>query len=83
MADFGTRFFICNIFICAIIGILLIIKQVLINQMTSRMQFNLWFMLLGLLTVPLKNFTFAIPLCCRNQWEHETDAEKNYQYIFL
>lgn len=52
MADFGTRFFICNIFICAIIGVLLIIKQVLINQMTSRMQFNLWFMLLGLLTVP-------------------------------
>ena len=47
MADFGTRFFICNIFICAIIGVLLIIKQVLINQMTSRMQFNLWFMLLG------------------------------------
>ena len=83
MADFGTRFFICNIFICAIIGILLIIKQVLINQMTSRMQFNLWFMLLGLDKFCRKSFTNAFPLCRRNQRNHETDAEKNYQYIFL
>jgi len=52
MADFGIRFFICNILICAIIGILLMIKKVLKNHLTSRMQFNLWFLLLGLLTVP-------------------------------
>ena len=83
MANFGIRFFLCNIFICIIIVFLIIVKRAFKNYLTSRMQFNLWFMLLGLLTVPLKNFTFAIPLCCRNQWEHETDAEKNYQYIFL
>lgn len=52
MADFGIRFFLCNIFICAAIAILLIIKQVLRNHLTSRMQFNLWFLLLGLLAVP-------------------------------
>lgn len=52
MADFGIRFFLCNILICAVIGILLMIKQVLRNHLTSRMQFNLWFLLLGLLAVP-------------------------------
>ena len=52
MADFGIRFFLCNILICAIIGILLMIKQVLKNHLTSRMQFHLWFLLLGLLVVP-------------------------------
>lgn len=52
MADFGIRFFICNILICFIIGILLMAKWVLRNHLTSRMQFNLWFLLLGLLAVP-------------------------------
>ncbi|MBD5522728.1 MAG: BlaR1 family beta-lactam sensor/signal transducer [Lachnospiraceae bacterium] len=52
MADFGIRFFLCNILICPIIGILLMIKQVLRNHLTSRIQFNLWFLLLGLLAVP-------------------------------
>lgn len=52
MADFGIRFFLCNILICAITGILLIAKRVLRNHLTSRIQFNLWFLLLGLLAVP-------------------------------
>ena len=52
MADFGIRFFLCNILICAITGILLIAKRALRNHLTSRMQFNLWFLLLGLLAVP-------------------------------
>ena len=52
MADFGIRFFLCNILICAIIGILLITKRALRNHLTSRMQFNLWFLLLVLLAVP-------------------------------
>lgn len=53
MADFGIRFFLCNILICAVTGILLITKRALKNHLTSRMQFNLWFLLLGLLIVPL------------------------------
>lgn len=52
MANFGIRFFLCNILICIIIGILLMAKRVLRNHLTSRLQFNLWFLLLGLLTVP-------------------------------
>ena len=52
MADFGIRFFLCNTLICAIIGILLMIKQILRNHLTSRMQFNLWFLMPGLLAVP-------------------------------
>lgn len=52
MADFGIRFFLCNIFICAITGMFLIAKQLLKRHLTSRIQFNLWFLLLGLLAVP-------------------------------
>ncbi len=57
MANFGIRFFICNLIICVIISMLLIAKQALKAYLTNRMQFNLWFLLLGLLTVPF------IPLC--------------------
>lgn len=52
MADFMIRFLICNIFIICMIGILLIVKHLLKNSLTSRMQYNLWFLLLGLLAVP-------------------------------
>lgn len=52
MADFMIRFLICNLFISGMIGILLIVKQLLKNCLTSRMQYNLWFLLLGLLAVP-------------------------------
>lgn len=52
MANFMIRFLICNIFISGIIGILLIAKGVFKNSLTSRMQYNLWFLLLGLLAVP-------------------------------
>ena len=45
-------FLICNIFISGIIGILLIAKRIFKNNLSSRMQYNLWFLLLGLLTVP-------------------------------
>ena len=56
MADFGIRFFLCNIFICIIIGFLLIAKRTLKNVLTSRMQFHLWFLLLGILAVPFLPF---------------------------
>ena len=52
MANFMIRFLICNIFISGIIGILLITKRIFKNNLSSRMQYNLWFLLLGLLTVP-------------------------------
>ena len=52
MADFGIRFFLCNILICVTIARFLMIKQILRNHLTNRMQFNLWFLLPGLLTIP-------------------------------
>ena len=56
MADFMIRFLICNVFISGIIGILLIAKRIFKNNLSSRMQYNLWFLLLGLLTVPFIPF---------------------------
>lgn len=56
MADFMIRFFICNLFISGIIGIFLIARQIFKNSLTNRMQYNLWFLLLGLLAVPFLPF---------------------------
>ena len=47
MADFMIRFLICNIFISLIIGILLLAKHLLKDNLTNRMHYNLWFLLLG------------------------------------
>lgn len=43
---------ICNIFISMIIGILFAAKRIFQKNLSSRMQYNLWFVLLGLLAVP-------------------------------
>ena len=58
MADFMIRFLICNVFISGIIGILLIAKRIFKGNLSSRMQYNLWFLLLGLLAVPFIPFRF-------------------------
>lgn len=52
MAEFMIQFFICNIFISVIIAIFLLAKHLLKNNLTNRMQYNLWYLLLGLLAVP-------------------------------
>ncbi len=62
MADFMIRFLICNVFISGIIGILLIAKRIFRNNLSSRMQYNLWFLLLGVVgssfyTVPSNWFS--------------------------
>lgn len=67
MADFMIRFLICNIFISIIIAMLLLVRYLLKNYLTTRTQYNLWYLLLGLLAVPflpvrpvsfLRNFTW-------------------------
>lgn len=58
MAGFMLRFLICNILLCGIIGILLLMKRILKNSLSSRMQYNLWFLLLGLLSIPFLPFRF-------------------------
>lgn len=52
MADFMIRFLICNLFISVLVGILLAARHLLRNILSGRMQYHLWFLLLGLLTVP-------------------------------
>lgn len=56
MADFMIRFFLCNILISGIIGILFISKRMFRKDLSSRMQYNLWFLLIGLLMVPFIPF---------------------------
>lgn len=56
MADFMIRFLICNILLCGILVIFLLMKRILKNSLSSRMQYNLWFLLLGLLAVPFIPF---------------------------
>ena len=58
MANFMIRFFLCNVFISGIIGILLLVNRIFKNSLSSRMQYNLWFLLLGLLAVPFIPFRF-------------------------
>lgn len=73
MAAFGIRFFLCNIFICIIIGFLILVKRAFKNYLTSRMQFDLWFLLLGILAVPFVPFrpasftqVLALPIVWKN-----------------
>ena len=56
MANFMIRFLLCNVFISGIVGILLIAKWIFRNNLSSRMQYNLWLLLLGLLAVPFIPF---------------------------
>ena len=56
MANFMIHFLLCNVFISGIVGILLIAKWVFRNNLSSRMQYNLWLLLLGLLAVPFMPF---------------------------
>ena len=62
MTDFMIRFGICNLFLCGIIGILLLARRLFKNSLSSHMQYHLWFLLLGLLTVPFLPFRlFKLP----------------------
>lgn len=56
MADFMLRFLLCNVFLCGIIGVLLLAKRLGRNHLSSRMQYRLWFLLPCLLTVPFLPF---------------------------
>lgn len=66
MAEFAVRFSIGNLYISGMIGILVIIKRILRNSLTSRAQYHLWILLVGLLAVPfipfqLSGFTQILP----------------------
>ena len=52
MADFTVRFFLSNIVISIITGILLAARHLLRKSLTPRTRYHLWFLLLGALAVP-------------------------------
>lgn len=52
METFMIRFLICNLLISMITGILLFAKRLLKSILSSRMQYNIWFIFLGLLAAP-------------------------------
>lgn len=52
MVDFVVYFFICNLFISGMIGILLAAKKAFRTTLSSRMQYHLWFVLFVLLALP-------------------------------
>lgn len=52
MVNFVVYFFICNLFISGMIGILLITKKAFKTTLSSRMQYHLGFMLFVLLALP-------------------------------
>lgn len=52
MSDFIIHFLMCNIYISAIVIILSITKRLFKNIFSNRMQYNLWFILLGLIVIP-------------------------------
>lgn len=52
MAGFAIHFFICNIFISIIIGIILYARKIFIKNYSARLQYNLWFILLVLFAAP-------------------------------
>ena len=79
MANFGIRFFLCNISICIIIGFLIIVKRAFKNYLTSRMQFNLWFLLLGILAVPFVPFrpaSFTQIFTLLDVWKNAVSSNK-------
>lgn len=52
MTDCFVHSLICNIFISAIIGVIIFAKRLCKNILSSRMQYNLWILLFVLLAVP-------------------------------
>lgn len=56
MAGFMIRFLLSNVLLSGIIGILLAVKRIFKNGLSSRMQYNLWLLLTGLFIIPFLPF---------------------------
>ena len=56
IADFMIRFGICNLILSGIIGLFLWLKWLFRKHLSSRMQYNLYLILIGLLSVPFLPF---------------------------
>lgn len=56
MADFMLRFLISNFFLGAVTALFLLLRTLLKSALTARMQYRLWYVMLGLLAVPFLPF---------------------------
>ena len=56
MADFMVHFFISNLMISGMIAIILAARRLFRNILSARMQYHLWFLLPGLLSIPFLPF---------------------------
>ncbi len=52
MTSFIIHFLLCNFLISGMIGVLFLVKKQFKKYLTSRTQYNLWYLLLGVMTVP-------------------------------
>ena len=52
MANFMIHFLISSLLLGALIGLLFLFKWMLRNHLTSTMQYHLWYVMIGLLSVP-------------------------------
>lgn len=60
MGNFMVQFVLCNLFLSLVTGTLLAAKRLLAKNLTSRTQYNLWFLLLGLLAAPFLPIRFSL-----------------------
>ena len=72
MVTFVNHFFVCNLLIAIFIVLIFTLKYIFKNYLSARLQYNLWLVLLILLTIPfipirLKNlYSFFTPFILHN-----------------
>lgn len=74
MLEFVIRFFICNIYVAAFIGLLLGAKHLFRRCLSARAQFDLWFLMLGLMVIPFLPFHLPGPWEMLSLAGHFTNA---------
>ncbi|MDD2973021.1 MAG: BlaR1 family beta-lactam sensor/signal transducer [Lachnospiraceae bacterium] len=60
MSAFIIRFLFCNVLITLIIGAITLLKYGLRTALPARTQYHLWFLVLGMMTVPFLPFQFSV-----------------------
>ncbi len=78
MEQFIIRFLVCNIFLSAIAGLLLLLKHLFRNHLTSRMQYGLcypFFLLLTIPFLPIHKIQFSQLFVLLNTFRHTSIAQ--------
>ncbi|MDD3340514.1 MAG: BlaR1 family beta-lactam sensor/signal transducer [Lachnospiraceae bacterium] len=77
MLEFVIRFFICNIYIAAFIGLLLGAKHLFRRCLSARTQFHMWFLMLGLMVIPFLPFHLSGPWKMLSLAGHMTNVRES------